>query len=127
MPRLSLDTNIPASEIPQEFLSKCTQIISATLGKNIKFCIATVNPGLKMTLGGSSDPCGFVQVTSIGSLGVEENKKHIAVITDYVSEATGIPKNKLYAQFQSNEPESTGHLGTTFHHLYYVEKGARLK
>lgn len=59
-----------------------------------QFCIATVNPGLKMTLGGSSEPCGFIQVTSIGSLGVEENKKHIAVITDYVSEATGIPKNK---------------------------------
>lgn len=47
-----------------------------------------------MTLGGSDDHCGFIQVTSIGSLGPEENKKHIAVITDYVHQAIGIPKDK---------------------------------
>jgi hypothetical protein len=53
-----------------------------------------VNPGLKMILGNSSEPCGLIQVTSIGSLGPEENKKHIVALTDYVHEATGIPKNK---------------------------------
>jgi len=33
-------------------------------------------------------------VTSIGSLGPEENKKHVAVITDYINKITEIPKNK---------------------------------
>lgn len=53
-----------------------------------------MNSGLKMTFGASSEPCGIVQVTSIGSLGPEENKKHIAAITDYVHETVGIPKNR---------------------------------
>jgi len=47
-----------------------------------------------MTLGGSSDPCGFIQVTSIGSLGPEENPEHTEVMTDHVHKALGIPKNK---------------------------------
>lgn len=47
-----------------------------------------------MTLGGSNEPCGFIQVTSIGSLGPEINQTHVTVITDYVHQATGIPKEK---------------------------------
>lgn len=53
-----------------------------------------MNPGVKMTLGGSSEPCGFIQITSIGSLGPEENHKHIDVITDYINKALGIPKTR---------------------------------
>lgn len=45
-------------------------------------------------MGGSSDPCGFVQITSIGAVGPVENKVHIAAITDYINQVTGIPKNK---------------------------------
>lgn len=47
-----------------------------------------------MTLGGSNEICGIVQVSSIGSIGPEENKKHTAAITDYIYETVGIPKNK---------------------------------
>lgn len=35
MPRLSFDTNVPASQIPDDFLSSCTTLMSKTLGKNI--------------------------------------------------------------------------------------------
>jgi hypothetical protein len=34
---------------------------------------------------------------------------------------------RLYVQFQSNLPESTGFIGSTFHQLAIVEKGARLR
>jgi len=47
-----------------------------------------------MTIGGSNEPCGFIQVTSIGSLSPEENPKHMEVITDYVHKALGIPKER---------------------------------
>jgi len=53
-----------------------------------------VNPGVKMTLGGSNEPCGFIQITSIGSLGPEVNDKHVEVLTNYVHQALGIPKNR---------------------------------
>lgn len=53
-----------------------------------------MNPGVKMTLGGSDEPCGYIEITSIGGVGDEENKLHAAIITDYVNRVTGIPKNK---------------------------------
>ncbi|CAH1737035.1 macrophage migration inhibitory factor homolog [Aphis gossypii] len=126
MPRLSVDTNLPASKIPEGFLNSCTSLISKSLGKRHSYCVATVNPGVKMTLGGSSDPCGFIQVTSIGSLGPEENPKHVEIMTDHVHKALGIPKNKLMINLQANSQETTGHIGTTFHQLFTVEKGKRL-
>lgn len=33
MPRLSFDTNVPAFKIPQDFLSECTKILSASMKK----------------------------------------------------------------------------------------------
>lgn len=53
-----------------------------------------VNPGLKMSLGGSNEPCGLIEVSSIGGIGIEENKKSIEVLTDYVQQNIGIPKHK---------------------------------
>lgn len=47
-----------------------------------------------MTYGGGNDYCGLIQITSIGSLSPEENKKHTAAITDYIHQVTEIPKNK---------------------------------
>lgn len=126
MPRLSLDTNLPASVIPEEFLSSCTTLNSKTLGKRQSYCVSTVNPGVKMTLGGSNDPCGFIQVTSIGSLGPEQNPKHMEIITDYIHQVLGIPKERLVINLQANEQANTGYLGTTFYELFTVEKGKRL-
>ncbi|XP_060873717.1 macrophage migration inhibitory factor homolog [Metopolophium dirhodum] len=126
MPRLSLDTNLPASKIPEDFLGTCTSLLSKNLGKRQSYCVATVNPGVKMTLGGSNDPCGFIQITSIGSLGPEENPKHMEVITDYMHQTLGIPKERLLINLQANIQATTGYLGTTFHELFTVEKGKRL-
>lgn len=47
-----------------------------------------------MTLGGSSEPCGFIEVTSIGGIGLEENKKCTAILTDHIQQNLGIPKHK---------------------------------
>lgn len=47
-----------------------------------------------MALGGSNEPCGYVEVSSIGSLGIEENKKCVNILTDHIQQNIGIPKNK---------------------------------
>ncbi|KAL4089330.1 hypothetical protein QTP88_024384 [Uroleucon formosanum] len=126
MPRFSLDTNLPASKIPEDFLSTCTSLLSKILGKRQSYCVSTVNPGVKMTLGGSTDPCGFIQITSIGSLGPAENPKHMEVLTDHVHKTFGIPKDRLIINCQANDQTNTGYIGTTFHELFTVEKGKRL-
>lgn len=59
-----------------------------------QFCISTVNPGLKMTLGGSYEPSGHIQISSIGGIGPEENKKLIEAFTNHIQQVLGIPKHK---------------------------------
>lgn len=47
-----------------------------------------------MTHGGSDEPCGYIQVSSIGGIGPEENKKCIDLLTDHVHKNVGVPKHK---------------------------------
>lgn len=57
MPRVSLDTNLPASKIPNEFLMKCTQILSKTLDKRIRVSLLfQFIYNFKLTLLGSLYP-----------------------------------------------------------------------
>lgn len=59
-----------------------------------QYCVATVIPDLLLVWGGSTDPCGTATLMSIGKLGVEENKKHAAVLYDHIEKNLGIPRNR---------------------------------
>jgi phenylpyruvate tautomerase len=47
-----------------------------------------------MVWGGSTDPCGTAMLMSIGKLGIEENKKHAALLYDHIEKNLGIPRNR---------------------------------
>jgi phenylpyruvate tautomerase len=47
-----------------------------------------------MVWGGTTEPCGTATLMSIGKLGVEENKKHAAVLFDHIEKNLGIPRNR---------------------------------
>jgi phenylpyruvate tautomerase len=42
----------------------------------------------------STEPCGTATLLSIGKLGVEENKKHAAVLFDHIEKNLGIPRDR---------------------------------
>ncbi|XP_050520146.1 macrophage migration inhibitory factor homolog [Daktulosphaira vitifoliae] len=94
MPRLCLDTNLPVSKINQDFLSGSLTLLSNILDKDCQFCLTTVNADLKMTLCKSNEPCGIVEIMCIGNLGPKENKTHISIITNYMYQKLGIPKDR---------------------------------
>ena len=49
-----------------------------------------------MSFGGSTDPCASITITSVGKLGVEENKAISKVIYDLLDTKLGIPDNRYY-------------------------------
>ena len=49
-----------------------------------------------MAFGGTTDPCATIEVTSIGKLGVEENKAISKVVFDLIKEKLNIPDNRYY-------------------------------
>lgn len=53
-----------------------------------------VNPDQLVLWGGSDEPCGFASLKSIGQLGVQENKKHAAAISEYLDKNLGIPRDR---------------------------------
>ncbi|XP_021933369.1 macrophage migration inhibitory factor homolog isoform X3 [Zootermopsis nevadensis] len=118
MPNFRLETNIPKSKITVDFLKQTTALIAKTLGKPESYCVATVIPDLLLVWGGSTDPCGTATLMSIGKLGVEENKKHAAVLYDHIEKNLGIPRNRLYITFIDEDAANVGYNGTTFQQIF---------
>jgi len=64
-----------------------------------------------MSWGGNNKPCGTATLMSIGQLGVEQNKKHAAVLFPLIEKELGIPGDRfVYIVFV---------FITSYHNLYY--------
>jgi phenylpyruvate tautomerase len=66
-----------------------------------------------ISFGGTSEPCAYVTLTSIGRLGVEENKKHSHVIMEELKKI-GVASTRCYIYFQDVKPFEIGFNKTTF-------------
>ncbi|KAL0266974.1 UNVERIFIED_CONTAM: hypothetical protein PYX00_009370 [Menopon gallinae] len=115
MPFFRLETNLPKSKIPDDFVSETTKLLGTALGKPREYCVAAVIPDVKMSWGGTDGPCGVAKLLSIGKLGIQENKKYAASLYEHVEKSLGIPKDKLYIEFVDVGPANMGFNGTTFH------------
>ena len=74
-----------------------------------------VVPDTPMIMGGSSDPCGSAFLSSIGALGVQENKNISAVLFPMIQEAVGIQPDRCYINFYDKARADVGYNGGTFH------------
>lgn len=52
-----------------------------------------------MTWGGNDKPCGTATLMSIGCLGVEQNKKHAAILYPILEKELGIPGDRFVVFF----------------------------
>ncbi|XP_069683806.1 macrophage migration inhibitory factor homolog [Periplaneta americana] len=118
MPHFVLETNIPKSKVTVDFLKQTTALMAKTLGKPESYCVAGVIADQTMLWGGTTDPCGTATLMSIGKLGVEENKKHAALLYDHIEKNLGIPRTRLYITFVDADPANVGYNGTTFHQIF---------
>lgn len=56
-------------------------------------------PDQLMIFNGNDGPCGIATLMSIGCLGVEQNKKHAAVLYPILEKELGIPKDRFVYNF----------------------------
>ncbi|CAG2163662.1 unnamed protein product [Oppiella nova] len=117
MPLFKLQTNVPSTKIPANFLESTVEVVAKTLGKPKSYVVATVLPDQLMNWGGVDGPCGMVSVESIGALGRDVNKKHSKVISDHLLKTLGIPADKCYINFVDLNKANVGYSGTTFDDL----------
>lgn len=60
----------------------------------LQYVSVRVSPGQMMIFGGTDDPCGMVELESLGSVGGAKNKRLIAAIGHHIQEALGIPQDR---------------------------------
>ena len=82
-----------------------------------QYCAVTIVPDQMMMFGGVEGPCAMASLTSIGKLGLNENKKHSKALAEHVQKHLGVPPNKMYIEFKDVPTSILGYDSTTFHDL----------
>ncbi|XP_047520582.1 macrophage migration inhibitory factor-like [Pieris napi] len=118
MPHFRIETNVPKSKIPHDFVTKTVPVLAKALGKPESYCVVTVIPDLLMSFGGTTEPCAIANLMSIGALGVEQNKKHSKVLFELVEKELGVSHDRMYITFQDEPTGNVGFKGTTFHSIF---------
>ncbi|XP_060597838.1 macrophage migration inhibitory factor homolog [Ruditapes philippinarum] len=113
MPTFNVFVSISRDEIPADFVLEASKFIAGLLGKPEQYVTVRVVPDQLMCHGGSNDPCGSVQLMSIGALG-DKNKSHASKIGDFLESKLGIKKDRFYITFFDIARNDCGYNGTTF-------------
>ena len=71
-----------------------------------------------MMWGGEEGSCAIASLTSIGKLGLNENKMYSKALSEHVEKHLGISANKMYISFQDAKTSELGYNGTTFHDIF---------
>ncbi|XP_070573088.1 macrophage migration inhibitory factor-like isoform X1 [Ptychodera flava] len=114
MPHLTLYTNVSRDKIPDDFLTTTTKLMVEIIAKPEEYIMVHVIPDQVMSFGGSTKPCGNAFLTSIGNLGLQENKKITKAFMEHVKEKLGIEPTRMYITFSDAKEMNVGHNLTTF-------------
>ncbi|XP_070573086.1 macrophage migration inhibitory factor-like isoform X2 [Ptychodera flava] len=114
MPYISLYTIVSRDKIPDDFLTTTTKLMVELIGKPEKYFLIHVIPDQIMSFGSSTEPCGNAFVTSIGKLGLEENKKISKAFMEHVKKTLGIQPTRLYIIFKDEKEMDVGYNLKTF-------------
>ena len=115
MPNLTLNTSLDfEDEKANEILATFSRAVSKLLGKDEKWIMVQVNKGQKMCFGGSTDPCAFIRLVSIGGLDdKDKNNEIVADLTQIVTEL-GVSADRCFIELQNVERQNFGFNGKTF-------------
>ncbi|XP_020025500.1 D-dopachrome decarboxylase-like [Castor canadensis] len=113
MPFIELDTNLPGNRVPEGLEKRLCSATAAILNKPEERINITVRPGLTMTLGGSTEPCAQLVVSSIGVVGTaEENRGHSARFFEFLTKELALGQDRIVIRFYPLEPWQIGKKGT---------------
>ncbi|RZF41546.1 hypothetical protein LSTR_LSTR000260 [Laodelphax striatellus] len=118
MPLFRIETNVPKSKVPDDFLKTTSKLIAKVLSKPESYCAVLIVPEQMMSFGGSTEPTGQASLMSIGQLGVAQNKVISAALFKHIEETLGIPQNRMYITFTDSPTSVVGYQGTTFHEIF---------
>ena len=99
MPVFVVNTNV--KNVPAEFKKLATDIVAKSLGKPVSYVAVHVNAGQDLSFGGTDEPAALCDLTSIGALSVESNKKHSKALMDLLEQQLKVKSSRVYISFHT--------------------------
>ena len=110
MPLISVKTSA-ASSNGAALLTDLSSTLASLLGKPERYVMTLLEVGVPMTFAGSSEPCAYVEIKSIGAL---RPPAMTAAFCDLIEARTGIPAQRVYVAFEDVKASNWGWNGSTF-------------
>ncbi|WP_207259868.1 phenylpyruvate tautomerase MIF-related protein [Desulfovibrio sp. Huiquan2017] len=112
MPFIKVETNV---RVPDETacLKRLSALAAELLGKPESYVLAELEPGKRLSFGGTADPAAFVTLDSIG-LPEDRTPELSAGLCDFLNRELAIPGNRVYIAFGNIERHLFGWDGRTF-------------
>jgi phenylpyruvate tautomerase len=115
MPLIKIQTSIPTPETAQveALLKDLSATLASHLGKPESYVMTAFEGDVPMTFGGTTDPVCYVEIKSVGTMGVKTKAMSQEFCTK-VETALGVPKNRTYIEFADAPGAMWGWNGGTF-------------
>jgi phenylpyruvate tautomerase PptA (4-oxalocrotonate tautomerase family) len=116
MPLCSIYTSAEPSsaESGRALLTELSERLAGHLGKPESYVMTCLISRPTMTFAGTFEPACYVEIKNVGTMSPELTRKISADFCDRLSEALGVPRNRIYIEFSDAKPHLWGYDGTTF-------------
>jgi len=111
VPLINVRTSLKSVENAEALLKELSAALAQQTGKPEAYVMTLLESGVPMTFAGSSDPCAYVEIKSIGAL---KPPAMTEAFCELITARTGIPSNRIYVAFEDVKASSWGWNGRTF-------------
>jgi len=116
VPLINIYTSAPSPDAARtsQLLRQLSATLATELGKPEAYVMTCLVPKTAMTFGGTDVPACYAEVKNIGALSPATTARLSHVLTPMLASGLGVPKNRIYIEFQNVEPHLWGFDGATF-------------
>ena len=111
MPLINVRTSLPEVADSAALLKELSAALAQQTGKPEAYVMTLLETAVPMTFAGSSAPCAYVEIKSIGAL---KPPAMTSAFCELIESRTGVPASRIYVAFEDVNASSWGWNGNTF-------------
>ena len=111
MPLINVQTSIANVKDSKSLLKELSSELSTLTNKPEKYVMTSLQTNVAMTFGGSTEPCCYIVIKSIGAINSSKMSKAFCEI---ITKRTDILSERIYLGFEDISPSLWGWDGRTF-------------
>ncbi|MFH7025700.1 MAG: phenylpyruvate tautomerase MIF-related protein [Heteroscytonema crispum UTEX LB 1556] len=116
MPLIKVQTSVSAPDRAkvEAMLKRLSAKLAKHTSKPESYVMTAFEPAINMTFAGTTDPVCYIEIKSVGAMKPEQTKAMSQDFCQEISQALGIPTNRIYIEFADAKGAMWGWNSTTF-------------